>query len=175
MKHIRYIMLASAFFFGCDQQEEKDKQYYFNFDEVKHYTTEAKTNKIFALSDSNNLPAKQKYRIDILIHNKPRSLSDTAFIKDLEKNGFELNSIEKEQFAAINNIFCEKDHENITGYSCAPVYRDLLVFKKHDRITGIAKICFECARHHIVGTDADTKNFGQSGDYAKLENILKQK
>ena len=37
-----------------------------------------------------------------------------------------------------------------------------------------AKICFECMDHQIKGTGANTANFGQDGDYSRLQNILRK-
>ena len=43
------------------------------------------------------------------------------------------------------------------------------------KITGFAKICFECNQSHIIGSKSDTKNFGQGQDYEKLGKILESK
>ena len=57
--------------------------------------------------------------------------------------------------------------------ACIPVFRDILIFKKNNKSIGIAKICFECEKSHIVGTNKNIENFGQCGDFSKLMNILK--
>ena len=39
---------------------------------------------------------------------------------------------------------------------------------------GTAKICFSCNANQIKGTNANTENFGQEGDFEKLEKILRK-
>ena len=62
--------------------------------------------------------------------------------------------------------------ENIAT-ACIHVYRDILIFKKEGKVIGTAKICFDCMSKQIKGTTANTENFGQDGDYEKLEKILR--
>jgi hypothetical protein len=58
------------------------------------------------------------------------------------------------------------------GIACIAIYRDILVFRNHGKICGIAKVCFKCGIHVIVGTESKTDEFGQAGDYNKLNQLL---
>ena len=92
----------------------------------------------------------------------------------MEKINFQKSEIDKSKFGEINKIFVEKTVNQIADYACIAVYRDILIFKKQNKTVGIAKICFECFKKQIIGTNANTENFGQDGDYEKLEKILKK-
>ncbi|MBB4805990.1 hypothetical protein HNP38_001262 [Chryseobacterium defluvii] len=80
--------------------------------------------------------------------------------------------ISESEFDGINNIFTEKTTTNNVYSKCMPVYRDILIFRKKGKPAGVAKICFTCGQNEIMGTFANTENFGQDGDYEKLRKIL---
>jgi hypothetical protein len=104
----------------------------------------------------------------------PKDISDLWFIGKLNKIGFKKTMIDKKKFAEIDQFFVEKEAKEHLATSCIYIYRDILVFKKKSKVTGVAKICFGCMAHEITGTNANTDNFGQDGDYDKLENLLKK-
>ena len=85
-----------------------------------------------------------------------------------------LIGIDKSKFIEINKIFVEKTVNKSMDYACPADYRDILIFKNKNKTVGIAKICFECFKNQILGTKANTENFGQDGDYEKLEKLLKK-
>ena len=78
----------------------------------------------------------------------------------------------KKKFEEINKIFIEKKHYDISATACDYVFRDILIFKHKSKTIGIAKICFGCSGNQIVGTKANTEEFGMDGDYEKLKEIL---
>lgn len=103
----------------------------------------------------------------------PATITDTAFIVNLENIGYKKTTIDTSIYNDINSIFMEKKTEEILGTSCIYIYRDMLIFRKvRGEISGMAKICFDCMAHHIVGTEANTEYFGQNGDYARLQKFL---
>ena len=81
--------------------------------------------------------------------------------------------IDKSKFESIDKIFIEKSTLENIATACIHVYRDILIFKKEGKVIGTAKICFDCMSKQIKGTTANTENFGQDGDYEKLEKILR--
>jgi hypothetical protein len=103
------------------------------------------------------------------VHDK---LSDTTLLKELGELGFLKTEVMGNKFVQINEIFCERYHSKIESKTCSPVYRDILIFKKNNRIVGTAKICFVCSRSVIAGTLQNTDAFGQSGDYERLYKLL---
>ena len=126
------------------------------------------------LDKQNSKIEEEKYNI-ILNDEFPKTINEINFIKDLSSLGFKKSSIKPKKFTDLNQIFVEKSEQDGIVFACIPVFRDLLVFKKNNKITGFAKICFECNQSHIIGSKSDTKNFGQGQDYEKLGKILESK
>ena len=58
----------------------------------------------------------------------------------------------------------------LEGSACAPVYRDILIFKHDQKITIIAKPCFECYQKVIVGS---TNKKCEQFDFGTLWEILR--
>jgi len=92
----------------------------------------------------------------------------------MDKIGYNKKEIPKKKFTEIDKIFTEKTINENSSYTCIPIYRDILVFKNIGKVIGIAKICFSCRQHRIIGTDLNNDNFGQNGDYEKLEALLNE-
>ncbi|NNT73251.1 hypothetical protein HKT18_13585 [Flavobacterium sp. IMCC34852] len=111
----------------------------------------------------------------VILNDIPKSISDTTFIKKLEKLGYLKTKIDSEKFDEINQIFTQKEHEEIYALACVYVYRDIMIFRRKSKIVGIAKICFECSSSQIHGTKANKDGFGMSGDFDKLYKILNEK
>lgn len=189
--NLRFLLTAViCFFVGCkktEQNSNNEQQYntsaeqkfipkygkpYFDYDEIDHYHASMEEDSVMALDTIPNRSKEDQLKLDIIINKIPKNINDTEFIKSLEKIGFEKSIIKPHNFKKINEIFIEKTVNEILEYACVAVYRDILVFKKKEKIVGIAKICFDCHQKQIVGTKAITENFGQDGDYEKLQQIL---
>jgi hypothetical protein len=56
------------------------------------------------------------------------------------------------------------------GVLCAPVYRDILIFKEDGKVTSIAKICLSCYKNHIV-TEKNTF-INSEIEFEKLHQLL---
>ena len=171
MKKTNWIIGIFLLILGCGQ---KMGNYYFDFDAIEYYTIEIDENKLLNTRENSNLTKSQKLQFEIVIGDKPKSLNDTSFIQDLENIGFKKKEISSDKHQAIKEIFREKSHKNSVAAACITVYRDLIVFKEKEEIKGIAKICFDCSKNQILGTNANTMEFGQSGDYSKLAKILNE-
>lgn len=104
----------------------------------------------------------------------PQNLNQIDFLKSMDKIGYNKKEIPKSKFPEIDKIFIEKTVSESSTYACIAVYRDILIFKNKGKIIGIAKICFSCHQHIIIGTKINDENFGQNGDYKKLKVILNQ-
>lgn len=168
--------------FGCNNNSDRKKivstetqfvcKPYFQFDQVEHYFLDIDEDKIWELEEKEVRSEKENIQLELLIEYTPDKLSDSIFIKDLEKIDFVKTDIKADKFEQLNKIFCERKHKESFATSCIAIYRDILVFKWNNKITGIAKICFDCDREVITGTTLNTSEFGQSGDYRKLYKIL---
>ena len=60
--------------------------------------------------------------------------------------------------------------------ACAPEYRDILVFRKNNEISGIAKICLSCGQLYFISSkkEIQTENFGIEEEYKSLERVFKK-
>lgn len=145
---------------------------YFDFDKVEYYFLDIDEVKIGEIEEKTRKTEKERKQLELLIKNTPDKLSDTIYLKDLEEIDFVMHEIASNNFDILNKIFCERKHKELVAMKCEAVYRDILVFKKDNEIIGTAKICFGCYQNVITGTKLNTTEFGQSGDYGKLYEIL---
>jgi hypothetical protein len=156
-----------------NKSENKGCKPYFDFDQVEHYYLNISKDKAYNPDSIDTQTEKQKKKLDLVTNlASPKTLSDSSEYKELDKLDFTKSEIPSNKFDAVNDIFCERKHESPQYSACSPIYRDILVFKKNSKIVGLAKICFTCDQHVIVGTGNNTEEFGQSGDYDKLKEIL---
>ncbi len=56
---------------------------------------------------------------------------------------------------------------------CIFVYRDIFIFRKNNRITGIAKIYFGCGDARISGTEQNTYGFGCNNEFSVLRELIR--
>ncbi|MFC7772411.1 hypothetical protein [Flavobacterium sp. GCM10027622] len=148
---------------------------YFEYDEIEYYKSEIEEDQIGDLYDNQKKSLKDSLKMGIILGEIPKSISDTNFIDYLKSFGYTKSKIEENKFNKIDEVFTEKKHSEVYATACIYIYRDILIFKKKSRIVGIAKICFGCDASIIVGTKSNTDEFGMSGDYEKLREILRGK
>lgn len=153
--------------------QETEKVYYFDFDEVDHFSIEIDRTGIDSLSyRPDSLSQPKKLMSEMILLNEPYDF-DTAFIKDLESVGFVKHDVPKEKNEEVNDLFCEKGPDpNDSWAMCMPEYRDILIFRRGGVISGFAKVCFGCDILLTRGTSAETKYFGSYQGFEKLYAIL---
>lgn len=169
-----FFCLLCISFLGCKSKESHVGKLFFDFDEIQHYKIEIDESQIGVLYDLKSATIIDSMKNSIILDETPSSISDTSFIDYLETIGYRKSIIDKSIFNKINSIFIEKKTEEVLATSCIYIYRDIFIFRKKDKISGIAKICFECMAHHIVGTDKETHYFGQDGDYGRLQKLINE-
>mgnify|MGYP000044066640 CR=1 FL=1 len=145
---------------------------YFDFDYIDHYFINIEEGKLVEIEKKKNKTDKERRQLELLWQYAPLKLSDTIVLKGMEQLDFSKTEIFSEKFKQLNEIFCERMHKDYKDYACIAVYRDILVFKRKNKIIGVAKLCFGCNQHRIIGTDRNTDFFGYSGDFEKLDSIL---
>jgi len=144
--------------------------FFFDFDKIDHYRV---TEMLPLDKENNSIEVENKEILSEIVYKKtPKKLNGVSFINNLNKITTKKQEIPASDFNDIKEIFKEQSCSNTIAMSCISVYRDILVFYKRNKIIGIAKICFNCKDHHIIGTTSNTSNFGQCGDYEKLNKIL---
>ncbi len=147
---------------------------YFDFDNIEHYYINISEDKVYNPDSVQNKTEKQKRRLDILTNSRPLEVLDTLAFSNLERLNFKKNKIEREKFSEIKNIFSNRKHELPEYLACAPIFRDILIFKNQNKIIGVTKICFTCNQKLIIGAPpSSSEAFGQK-DYQILKTILHQ-
>jgi len=145
---------------------------YFDFDEIDHYFLNISQEALGDIERRKTKTYLEEKQINWLRQYEPDSLPDITISSELAFTGYVKKEVLATDFPKIKDIFCERLHEPGPASGCIPEFRDVLLFKKERRLVGFAKICFTCHKHSITGTHLDTSQFGQSGDYEKLFNIL---
>lgn len=161
---------------GCSERKpNQEGKKFFDYDEIEYYFCNYDEAKIDEFYDNQSRSAFDSIKMGVILSDMPQTINDLTFISKLKKIGYSYSKVDSTKFREIDQIFQEKETKNNVATSCIYIYRDILVFKKKHSVVGIAKICFGCLAHHIVGTNASTTNFGQDGDYYKLQKILYRK
>ena len=187
---MRHLLIIICFWtlWSCDTDDNKAEivtnplmtpstvtgQKFFEFDEIDYYFNDFDENNIMDLSDNVSKSEVDSLKEGFIIGDIPQSMSDLSSLDKLSLAGFKKSSIDKAKLPALENIFSVKPVDDGFIMSCINVFRDILVFKKNGKTTGVAKICFGCRGNQIIGTRANTNFFGQAGDFEKLSEILRK-
>lgn len=188
MRQISLLTIFCLTFWGCNLTTEKKSgpvdslksskqeigKKFFVYDAIDYYSGDFDESIIDDLYDNQSKLELDSFKLGIILGDIPKSISDLEFINKLEKVGYKRTRIDKSKFDSIDNIFVEKSATEYMETACIYVYRDILIFKKGDKVVGTAKVCFSCMAKQIHGTTANTVYFGQEGDYVRLERILRQ-
>lgn len=170
--------LLSLILASCNSQVESEnwdefKVYYFDFDQVDYYSTFVSEDSLYSLELSNIVNTKTDRFIEVLSEDVPTTIVDTAFIEELESFGYDYQLVPDYKHYELNDLFREKSFDpSEMKWMCMPVYNDILIFKRQNKIVGIAKVCFGCSILHVVGTTANTQNFGSCKGFWKLQKLL---
>lgn len=141
--------------------------YYFDFDRVVHYTI-----KDISLIENDTISIKNKDIISDVLYNRLSDKINLDVIKKIELASTKKTIVNAVYNNTISELFKNKHCSEIISTMCIPIYRDVLIFYKNEEVIGIAKICFKCKIHDIIGSEINTEDFGQCGDYKKLQKIL---
>ena len=107
----------------------------------------------------------------ILDNNLPAKNSDTTFILELQNLNFKKVTAEKLNINKYREIFSSEFCNEIQENACAPIYRDIYVFRNKNKIVGIAKICFECQIVDFTSEKYNWQRYGECESLKKLENM----
>ena len=156
-----------------EQQSANSKQF-FEYDAIDYYFTDYDEIENRSVYENRSRSEIDSLKYGVIFDNIPNNIEDLYFMDKLERIGFRKGFVDRSTFSSIDSLFKEKDVRESIALSCVHQYRDILLFKKQNKVVGTAKICFSCMANQIRGTNANTENFGQDGDYKKLERILKK-
>jgi hypothetical protein len=136
----------------------------FEFDQAIHYSiTDKQIDEIINKDSLNNFDA-------IFMGDYPTGIDNHKFITELEKNGYKKSKIDNEKLFSLKSILRFNINPKLYGTvsACAPSYRDIIILKKDNEISGIAKICFECEQYYFIGNSFYYSNFDEYEDLKKL-------
>ncbi len=160
---------------SANKSKETDAQTnrpYFDFDQVLYFESQIQESEINKFVTNNDSSSNQRLLSDVLLNDSPKYLSslDTNILE--RRCGYNKRRLGTTSVISINKIFSERDSAELRSTKCMPVYRDILVLLKSNKITGLAKICFECEQYYFVGQLIETKYFGNKDDYLRLKRAL---
>ncbi len=175
MKNIvlAFIAVSSLTIASCGIKDStQNGKKFFSYDEIEYYYNNFDEKKVTDLFDNQKRSRLDSIKTGVIAGDIPDNISDNHFISHLTKIGYTKHRIKASLFPEFDRIFRETKTEEHPITTCVYVYRDIFIFKKNNKVVGVAKVCFGCLANQIVGTTANTENFGQNGDYNKLEKIL---
>lgn len=159
--------------------------YFFDFDEVNYYKIKIEDDPIYDAADRHRKRIMSKTKTSataatdkdslingIILDYLPETVNDASFEKNLIEIGYTSKKLSKERFKELKEVFREKGI-NEGDVACIAIYRDIYVFKKKGKVSGVAKLCYDCEMSHFIGTSADTGNFGADGEFEKLKELVK--
>lgn len=135
----------------------------FQFDSVSHYTLKGvaevedeKQHSSEGLAYDDNLPNASVEEIE----------------QDIDPIKWDVKLIPYGRLKDISSVYANKFYLDFTEHRCLPIYRDILVFKFKNKITGISKICFDCDIAITVNNNGVNINVDQD-EIKKLKTIIK--
>lgn len=176
MKIIASLIIASILF-GCG---EKEKNHFFSdFNSIEHYSFPKEYDDSvysFAMAPCDTTFNEIENIWCEIIFNKKKSIEEfEPFLNGLISSGFSLETYsEQEKLDQLNNAFTPAEPKMYDMYECAPVYRDILVFKKDNKIKGVAQICFQCEKSNFIGAAEDIGHFMGTEKFNELERAIKK-
>lgn len=159
---------------SCNKKEptaQSDLPFFF-FDQIDYYHKTISDDTINAIIQKQNKSRKEQGLLQIIKGKVPVSTLDTLFINNMEILAFEKETLPKNLNTKISHLFSLRTVEKPNYPACEKVYRTILVFRNKNKVIGIAKISSDCGLNSIVGARYDANQFGQSGEYKELQEIL---
>jgi len=173
---MKNIILLSLFLFISCQSFDNRPTVFSNSEEINFYRVKEESENLFG-NDSIEVP---KVFTKILLDNEPHKLPNSNEILHLEKyyKKIPLNSKSTEKIVEIFNDAGFPINNASFGVSsiCAPVYRDIIVFKNEGKVTAYAKICLSCYKNYIVLEKNNFENFQLNYEslHPLLDSLAKQ-
>lgn len=145
----------------------KECKPYFEFDEVVHYQ--------YNIEDFEVLGRKNDDLKYLLFGNGFESLQDSIYLERVDSL-FHKKLVSKEEHPIVDKIFCYQPIQDEEHYisECIAIYRDIFVFRRENKVTGIAKICFDCNQFTSIGAEEKTNNFGVNYEFSNLAKLIKK-
>ena len=157
---------------SCKSKEEK---MFFDFDSVEYYSlNKSKEEKVV---ENNRKGKKDSIFNNVFYNDYPNELNNEVFYKTINSGGYSKFELSQDDVEYLKNkVFIEKSSLKMLEMSkaCAPEYRDILIFRKKNEISGIAKICLFCGDFYFVNSKKgiNTEDFGTKKDFESLGKLF---
>ena len=145
----------------------------FNFDRVEHYSLPENDSLYETIYQKRfeNLTALENEYMEMRNNENPSKINDTIIVSHLEKINFKKTIISPKKYEDLSEIFNPSPCTPFANNACAPIFRDIYIFKNHSKIVGIAKVCFECEILYFVDSKSNWEKFGDCVDFDDLKSI----
>ena len=141
------------------------------FDEIVYYKINQPYKKYNLKRNSKS--SKRKLKYEIIYGSIPRTVEDTLFVKDLEKYNYHKIDLNNSNFKKIAKLY--ESGSRKYDVTCKLIFRDILVFKKSNKIVGISKICFGCGWETTYFNEHFYNNLIPIDKFVEFENLLNSK
>lgn len=146
---------------------------FFDFDEIVHYEFPLSETEFLKLMQTKNKTEKEKQLSLFFSDECPKTQQEIdSFCKVIELFKENKEVIAPNYTTEMRQLFSEKKCNDILRASCAPIYRDIFIFRKKEKNVGIIKLCFDCSLSIASNDKAIIDCFGMNGEFVKLRKIL---
>lgn len=155
--------------FGC-----KKEPLYNNYDEITHYSiTDEEIFKFDTINKFKSIVGLGNYE----------EMNFNKFEEELVSFAYKKNEIKGNKIKQVDSIISNKIYHGPMNISaCTPIYRDILILKKKNKIVSILKICFDCGMIANYGdeientfNEKDIESDDYFNNFNKFEKTLTSK
>jgi len=166
-----FLILSFMVLFSC----KKEPQLFYEFDTVDYYHSNVSSDDIYNLTNDLNDSEESDAFLNIYYdENFPKSINDRDFIRNVKHLYKVQGTLDKKYFTTLKDIFSDHYDFKFSTNKCEPEFRDILIFKKDSKVTGICKICFECGISHLVSVEKSIMFSRTDDDYKRLQKMIKE-
>ena len=147
---------------------------FFDFDEVIHYEVSISEDEFYDLIQKDTISRETKLLSVLLFDSCPSNQDERKQFEeaiDLVRVASDVINL-KFYDELRKQVFVKKECSTIEMAACEPLYRDIFIFKKNKKETGMAKICFKCRLYDFSKGNFISDCFGMNGEFGKLKNII---
>jgi len=163
------IIICLIFGFRQNDDTQPEQPFFADYTQVIHFRYPASYNDLMLNYYQKN-GVKTNYP-SILFDQMPDTL-DPNLPETLFHLGFVRNELKKKDFDTVDSLFSYRKADISIQSECLPIYRDILIFRKKKVVKGIVQLCFGCNQFNMVGAKGKTNDFGQNGEFKRLQEIL---
>lgn len=164
IKAITFILIFFAF--SCSKTKALP-----NFNKVEHYSLPKNDtlNERIYQKGYENLTVIEKEYLEMRDSENLNTLNDSLKYRKLEKINFRKKIISSNKFDDLQDIFYSDNCSPYSQNACAPIYRDIYIFKNNSDVVAIAKVCFECEILYYVDSKSKWYKYGDCFEFDKLK------